>query len=115
TARHVGPAGAYEFHRFELLKYLGAHVVLISFALDDPYSLDRVEEKWIIEVAHFCPSIPVILVGLKKDLRDDPLTVEELNLNRLAMLWHIILSNWRGRQRCLPDRGGGLAPGTQER
>lgn len=38
-------AGAYEFQRLEPLKYPGAQVVLISFAIDDPYSFDRVEEK----------------------------------------------------------------------
>jgi GTPase SAR1 family protein len=29
-------------------------------------------------VLHFCPGLPVILVGCKKDLRDDPRTIEEL-------------------------------------
>ena len=27
---------------------------------------------------HFCPGLPIILVGCKKDLRRDPKTVEEL-------------------------------------
>ncbi|OKP06703.1 GTP-binding protein rhoA, partial [Penicillium subrubescens] len=38
---------------------------------------------WISEAAHFCPGIPIILVGLKKDLRDDPVTIEELRKNGL--------------------------------
>jgi len=29
-------------------------------------------------VNHFCPGIPIILVGSKIDLRDDPRTIEEL-------------------------------------
>ncbi|KAG8680309.1 GTP-binding protein Rho1, partial [Ceratobasidium sp. 395] len=33
---------------------------------------------WISEVTHFCPGIPIILVGCKKDLRYDPKTIEEL-------------------------------------
>lgn len=28
---------------------------------------------------HFCPGLPIILVGCKKDLRYDQKTVEELN------------------------------------
>ncbi|KAJ5904873.1 uncharacterized protein N7473_001789 [Penicillium subrubescens] len=76
-------AGVYDFGRLEPLKYPGAHVVLISFAIDSPDSMDNVEEKWISEAAHFCPGIPIILVGLKKDLRDDPVTIEELRKNGL--------------------------------
>ncbi|KAJ1971388.1 GTP-binding protein Rho1 [Dimargaris verticillata] len=33
---------------------------------------------WISEVIHFCPGLPVLLVGCKKDLRNDPNTIEEL-------------------------------------
>jgi len=40
--------------------------------------LRNVEEKWIIEVRHFCGGIPFLLVGCKKDLRHDPRVVGEL-------------------------------------
>ena len=30
------------------------------------------------EVRHFCPNIPFVLVGCKKDLRNDPNTKKEL-------------------------------------
>ncbi|KAI5298930.1 hypothetical protein KEM55_002775, partial [Ascosphaera atra] len=42
-------------------------------------SLDNVQEKWIPEVLHFCAGLPIILVGCKKDLRNDPKTIEELH------------------------------------
>lgn len=51
---------------------------MICFAVDSPDSLDNVQEKWISEVLHFCAGLPVILVGCKKDLRNDPKTIEEL-------------------------------------
>ena len=35
-------------------------------------SLGNVEEKWIPEVHHHCPDAPIILVGTKADLREDP-------------------------------------------
>lgn len=34
--------------------------------------------QWISEVLHFCSNLPIILVGCKKDLRNDPRTIEEL-------------------------------------
>ena len=35
--------------------------------------------QWISEVLHFCASLPIILVGCKKDLRYDQKTIEELH------------------------------------
>lgn len=34
-------------------------------------------QQWITEAARLCPNVPIILVGLKKDLREDPVAVEE--------------------------------------
>ena len=34
--------------------------------------------QWILEVAHFCPGIPMLLVGCKKDLRRSPRVIEQL-------------------------------------
>jgi GTPase SAR1 family protein len=36
------------------------------------------------EVKHFCPNVPIILVGNKKDLRTDQNTIRELARNRQA-------------------------------
>lgn len=57
--------------RLRPISYAKSHVILIAFALDSPDSLDNVSFKWNEEVRQLCgPNIPVILVGLKKDLRD---------------------------------------------
>ena len=32
----------------------------------------------ILQVKHFCPNVPIILVGNKKDLRNDASTIREL-------------------------------------
>jgi hypothetical protein len=42
-------------------------------------SADEIPRQWISEVLHFCPGLPIILVGCKSDLRDDPKTMEELH------------------------------------
>lgn len=34
--------------------------------------------KWVEEARERCPEVPIILVGLKKDLRDDPMAQEEM-------------------------------------
>ena len=34
--------------------------------------------QWVSEVAHFCPSVPMLLVGCKQDLRSNPRVIEEL-------------------------------------
>lgn len=31
---------------------------------------------------HFCPNVPIILVGNKKDLRNDPQTIRDLARNK---------------------------------
>lgn len=57
--------------RLRPLSYSKSHVILIAFAIDTPDSLENVSVKWIEEVRSICgASIPVILVGCKKDLRD---------------------------------------------
>jgi len=71
-------AGQEDYDRLRPLSYPDSHVVLICFAIDLPDSLENVQEKWIGEVMHFCPKVPVMLVGCKKDLRRDGPTIENL-------------------------------------
>lgn len=71
-------AGQEDYDRLRPLSYPDSNVILICFAIDSPDSLDNVQEKWISEVLHFCQGIPIILVGCKMDLRNDPKTIEEL-------------------------------------
>ncbi|KAI8924858.1 small GTPase superfamily [Entophlyctis helioformis] len=71
-------AGQEDYDRLRPLSYPDSHVILICYAVDSPDSLDNVQEKWISEVIHFCAALPIILVGCKKDLRNDPKTIQEL-------------------------------------
>ncbi|KAG0197621.1 Rho GTPase [Mortierella sp. GBA30] len=64
-------AGQEAYERLRPLSYTKAHVILIGYSVDTPDSLDNVTSKWIQEVQVHCPETPVILVGMKKDLRDD--------------------------------------------
>ncbi|KAN0121784.1 hypothetical protein V8E51_000110 [Hyaloscypha variabilis] len=83
-AKHVDlhlrdTSGWEDYDRIRPLSYPDSNVVLICFAVDSPDSLDDVQWKWINEVAYYCSRVPIILVGLKKDLRDDSKTIEELH------------------------------------
>ncbi|EPS93945.1 hypothetical protein FOMPIDRAFT_1026350 [Fomitopsis schrenkii] len=63
-------AGQEEYERLRPMSYSKSHVILIAFAIDTPDSLENVTVKWIEEVRSICgPTIPVILVGCKSDLR----------------------------------------------
>uniref|UniRef100_A0A914PGU4 Uncharacterized protein n=1 Tax=Panagrolaimus davidi TaxID=227884 RepID=A0A914PGU4_9BILA len=50
----------------------------MCFSIISPETLKDIPKYWIPEVRHFCPNIPFILVGIQKDLRNDPKTIAEL-------------------------------------
>lgn len=71
-------AGQEDYDRLRPLSYPDTDVILMCFSVDSPDSLENIPEKWTPEVKHFCPNVPIILVGNKKDLRNDPNTMREL-------------------------------------
>ena len=71
-------AGQEDYDRLRPLSYPHADVILMCFSIDSPDSLHNIHKKWIPEVRHFCPNVPIILVGNKKDLRNDPTIISEL-------------------------------------
>ena len=71
-------AGQEDYDRLRPLSYPDTDVILMCFSIDSPDSLENIPEKWTPEVRHFCPNVPIILVGNKKDLRNDENTKREL-------------------------------------
>ncbi|KAF7207537.1 rho-related GTP-binding protein RhoC [Nothobranchius furzeri] len=71
-------AGQEDYDRLRPLSYPDTDVILMCFSLDSPDSLANIPEKWTPEVKHFCPNVPIILVGNKKDLRHDENTRRDL-------------------------------------
>ncbi len=71
-------AGQEDYDRLRPLSYPDTDVILMCFSIDAPDSLDNIPEKWTPEVKHFCPNVPIILVGNKKDIRNDEAIKREL-------------------------------------
>merc|ERR1712106_578943 len=63
-------AGQEDYDRLRPLSYPDTDVILMCFSIDSPDSLQNIPEKWTPEVKHFCPNVPIVLVGNKKDLRN---------------------------------------------
>ncbi|KAI9029390.1 ras-related C3 botulinum toxin substrate 1 protein [Hyaloraphidium curvatum] len=77
-------AGQEDYDRLRPLSYPQTDVFLICFSVVSPPSFDNVRTKWFPEVNHHCPNVPILLVGTKTDLREDPDTLAKLRERRMA-------------------------------
>ncbi|KAI1869190.1 uncharacterized protein JN550_005820 [Neoarthrinium moseri] len=77
-------AGQEEYDRLRPLSYPETDLIFVCFAIDCPNSLENVMDKWYPEVLHFCPYTPLILVGLKSDLRHKKTCIEMLKTQGLT-------------------------------
>ncbi|CAI4050298.1 hypothetical protein N7582_004880 [Saccharomyces uvarum] len=64
-------AGQEEYERLRPFSYSKADIILIGFAVDNSESLINARTKWADEALRYCPDAPIVLVGLKKDLRQE--------------------------------------------
>lgn len=46
--------------------------------------VDILRTQWFPEIEHHAPGVPIILVGTKLDLRDDPEAREQLRQRKMA-------------------------------
>lgn len=79
-------AGEEDYDRLRPLSYPQTDIFLILFAISNPCSLDNIISKWHPEVSYHCPSTPVVVVGTKLDLRDDPSIIEKLENKKLKVV-----------------------------
>ena len=94
-------AGQEDYDRLRPLSYPQTDVFLICFSIVSPSSFDNVKAKvriclmsparnfanydqWYPEIEHHAPGVPIILVGTKLDLRDDPEVREQLRQRKMA-------------------------------
>ncbi|GKT47113.1 GTP-binding protein rhoC [Colletotrichum spaethianum] len=77
-------AGQEEYDRLRPLSYPETDLIFVCFAIDCPNSLENVMDKWYPEVLHFCPYTPLVLVGLKSDLRFKKTCIDMLKTQGLT-------------------------------
>uniref|UniRef100_W5MIA1 Rho-related BTB domain-containing protein 1 n=1 Tax=Lepisosteus oculatus TaxID=7918 RepID=W5MIA1_LEPOC len=58
-----------DHHKDRRFAYGRSDVVVLCFSIANPNSLHHVKTMWYLEIKHFCPRTPVILVGCQLDLR----------------------------------------------
>ncbi|KAI9343062.1 cell division cycle 42-like protein [Zopfochytrium polystomum] len=58
--------------RFRALSYPLTDAFLLCFSIADANSLESVHLQWVPELRHHCGDVPIVLVGCKKDIREDP-------------------------------------------
>ena len=85
-------AGQEDYDGLRPLSYPGTDVF---FSIDNPDSLENIPSKGTPEVKHFCPKVPIILVGNKKDLGND----EHTTRRELAKMKQEPVKPEEGRQR----------------
>merc|ERR1719330_726373 len=68
-------AGQEDYARLRPLSYPSSDAFLVVFSITSRNSFNNIEAKWLPELAHHAPNVPWILVGTKKDLRNDPDTL----------------------------------------
>lgn len=77
-------AGSEEYDRVRPLCYPNTNVVIICFSIADPISFHNVTHTWLPDVNPYCSTTPILLVGTKRDLRENKEIVENLKEKKLS-------------------------------
>jgi len=79
-------AGQEDYDRLRPLSYPQTDVFLVCFSVISTSSLENVKTKWVPEIQHHAPNVPILLVGTKTDLRKDDNTIKQLNSRQQSMV-----------------------------
>src|SRR3990167_7472543 len=77
-------AGQEDYDRLRPLSYPETDVFLACFSIISPASFENIRAMWYPELSHHCPTVPIIVVGTKVDLRNDKETIDRLAGKNLA-------------------------------
>ena len=60
-----------EYSRLRPLSYPNTDVFILCVSIDDIHSILNLQKRWIPELQHHAPGTPMLLCGLKTDLREN--------------------------------------------
>jgi len=80
----VDTSGSEDYDSLRKGSYNGANVVLICFSVTSPNSFRKIQTKWLVERENLFPKVPIILVGLKSDERNNKAIVQSLSSKGVA-------------------------------
>lgn len=66
-------SAAQDYDRLRPLLYSQTNVMIVAYSVVSPSSFDSVRTKWVPEIRTSNPDIPILLAGLKTDLRSQEL------------------------------------------
>ena len=102
----IDTAGQDQYDRLRPLSYPEANVIVVCFSIGCRRSLNEVldkvshsnsnaskpplanHSKWLPEYQNFAPSLPLVLLGLKSDLRPDTFVLEKPRKRRRSLVSH---------------------------
>ncbi|KAG2378335.1 hypothetical protein C9374_008478 [Naegleria lovaniensis] len=76
--------GCEDYDRLRPLSYFGADIACVCFNVTNHNSYIAITEKWISEIRQNLPTVPIILVACKTDLRTDMQALNELKYQKLS-------------------------------
>jgi len=79
-------AGQEDYDRLRPLSYPQTDVFLVCFSVISSESFENVKTRWVPEIQHYEPKVPMILVGTKSDLREDDSIIKHLRSRNKIMV-----------------------------
>lgn len=69
--------GGQDWPRLRPFSYVGADCVVLCFSIGSPDAFARIQKFWFPFTKRYCPEAKLVLVGTKKDLREDQEVIKE--------------------------------------
>jgi len=73
-------AGQEDYKQLRTTTYGNTDIFLLCFSVVHPSSYDNIK-WWLMELKKHCPDAPLVLVGTKVDMREDPEVLKNLEAN----------------------------------